>query len=102
LYIDDICDEGACGGGTLKVFKEDTLTGWTIGGGHAVSSQRSVKAEHLDYDFGTIDDEGIEMPKLRAFIVVALRMSEFREQHRPPGPQSKKRNEGQHDENRTV
>jgi outer membrane immunogenic protein len=61
VNVDDICNQGPCGGETLKVFKEDTLTGWTLGGGveHAISSKWSIKAEYLYHDFGTIDAEGI-------------------------------------------
>lgn len=61
VNVDDGCADAPCGPATLEVNREDTLTGWTVGGGieHAISSKWSVKAEYLYYDFGTIDAEGI-------------------------------------------
>lgn len=61
VNVDDGCFDAPCGGSTLAVNREESLTGWTIGGGieHAVSANWTVKAEYMYYDFGTVDAEGI-------------------------------------------
>ena len=61
VNVDDGCAVAPCGGATLEVNGEDTLIGWTIGGGieRALSPGWTVKAEYMYYDFGSIDAEGI-------------------------------------------
>ncbi len=60
--IVDDCDTGACGLGLIDMHEDETLTGWTIGGGLEVlvSDAWSIKGEYMYMDFGNLDLDGTD------------------------------------------
>jgi len=55
-----IAPPAGCGIGKLSMSGDDTLFGWTVGGGveWAYAAHWSAKAEYAYFDFGTLDTIG--------------------------------------------